>query len=153
MEKLNIDRALDEIISGFGALDDRNNKLVQSSIRGFRRMRDIAVSEYPIAMTGLVSAEIGPQEHFCEALSVFLTRGREAAENSANLRAALVDRLSEGWADFDITNIVIGELFPGFTESAESDALPEGAYLASWLGIERPIEGFYLAFNIALDAE
>ncbi|HHS50396.1 MAG TPA: hypothetical protein ENN07_04695 [candidate division Zixibacteria bacterium] len=153
MDKMNIDYVIDSIIDDFGELKDGRDRLLKSSTRGFRHMRDIPAGEYPIAMTGLVSCELGSQEDLGEALTIFLARGRDARKVLQELKLSATQKLREGRIDASIHNIEIGDLFPGHTESAETETLPEGAYFASWLGINRPVEGFYIAFDISLETD
>ncbi|MCK5832952.1 hypothetical protein KAH81_04685 [bacterium] len=152
MGKTTFDSAIDSIVASFAKLQEEHKLLLRNSVRGFKRIREIAAGEYPIAMTGLVSAELGLQENFCEGLTVILFRGRNPQENLAEIKLAVVEKFKEEFDNFELSNIEFGDLFPGFTESAEVETLPDGAYLASWLGIERPVEGFYIAFNITTDA-
>ena len=152
MAKLNIDNAIETIASALEDLRKSESKRFGSVGIGFRRGREIASGEYPIAMVGLESAALGDQTDSGDVLLVCLVRGRSVRGELTALRAAVCDLIALGFDDIQIDDIALGDLFPGYTESAEVAVLPTGAYIASWLGIERPAAGFYITFKMTVDA-
>ncbi len=152
MAKLNIDNAIETIVSRLETIQTDESASFRSVEIGFRKGREMAAGEYPAAMIGLRSVAIGEQEDCGNALLVCLVRGRNIRAELTSLRAEIADLSMESFDDIQISDVEIGDLFPGYTESAEVEALPDGAFIASWLGIERPTAGFFTTFKITVDA-
>ncbi len=154
MDKLNLDNAIDDLVVALRAIEVNGTK-VPKVHREFIRARELPLGDYPVLMVGLESSAVDSQQDTGDVLLVCLTRSRDFDSILLDLRYSTVILLKDdfGSESAEVADIEFGDLMPGFTESAESAALPDGAFLASWLGVERPARGFFVRFTITVDTD
>ncbi|RKZ30130.1 hypothetical protein DRQ36_06535 [bacterium] len=156
MSRLNIDDAMDRLCAQLRALPfDENEKGFRKVENRFKDRSELAVGDYPAAMAGFESIEIGPNDQIGEVLLLCLNRGARTSESLMQIRRAVAELLLNDFnqEDLQVSEIESGDIFPGSTEPAESGALPDGAYIASWLRIEKPVSGLFFRFVITISSE
>ncbi len=152
MDKLNLDIALDDLADALRKIEIGAAKLARVR-REFVRIREIPLGDYPLVMFGLESSTFDTQNDTADILLIGLSRNRDFDSAMEEFRYRIVMLLKEdfGSETAQVGDLELGDLMPGFTESAESSALPDGAFIASWLDIQRPARGFFIRFTITVD--
>ena len=152
MDKLNLDNALGELANALRIIEIGGVKLAKVR-REFLRVREIPLGDYPMVMFGLESSAFDSQSDTADVLLIGLSRARDFDTTMEEFRYRIVMLLKEdfGSETAQVGDLELGDLMPGFTESAESSALPDGAFIASWLDIQAPVRGFFVRFTITVD--
>jgi hypothetical protein len=154
MDKLNLDKALSELAVALRKIEIGGTKLAKVH-REFINARELALGDYPLVMFALESSAFDSQSDTADVLLIGLSRARDFDSTMEEFRFRVVMLLKEdfGSESSQVGDLELGDLMPGFTESAESPALPDGAFIASWLNIQRPARGFFVRFTITVDTD
>lgn len=154
MDKLKLDNAIDDLVVALRGIEVDGTKVAKVH-REFIHVRELPLGDYPILMVGLESSAVGSQQDTGDVLLIGLTRTRDFDSTLLDLRYRTVVLLKDNFSSesVEVADIEFGDLMPGFTEGSESIALPDGAFIATWLGLEKPTRGFFVRFTITVDTD
>jgi len=153
---IELDRALNTVCEQLYALKNSNSNVIFSHIkRNIDDLSRLSMSEFPVGMAGIITADICETTQIGDILLICLFRSRNRYDDAMVAKEEVCNMLHNQLSDdgFQISEIEIGDLMGGLTEPAESSmAIPDGAYIANWIGMKTGVDGFFVRFTITTNS-